>query len=60
MIFILIVGKQYDGEKVPAHYRDDCNALLQTRFRVNKLTEFGPARYLAFGGIDPLDFRHFY
>src|SRR6516162_7956528 len=42
MIFILIVGKQWDGEEVPARYRDDCNRRLQTRFRVNELTEFGP------------------
>jgi hypothetical protein len=42
MTFILIVGKQYDGEKVPAHYRDDCDGLLLTRFMVNGSTKFGP------------------
>ena len=52
MIFILIVGKQWDGEEVPARYRGDCNRRLQTRFRVNELTECGPTRYLAFDGTE--------
>src|SRR6516165_9179401 len=52
MIFILIVGKQWDGEEVPARYREDCNRRLHTRFRVNELTEFGPTRYLAFDGTE--------
>ena len=52
MIFILIVGKQWDGEEVPARYREDCNRRLQTRFRVNELTEFGPTRYLTFDGTE--------